>query len=111
MAHKVLSEHYRAVQRWDLLVERARQDVRAQVDDGTSLELLAVAGAIGQLSPGDREVLLLTAWESLEPRQAAAAVGIPAAAFRMRLSRARRRLRHLMAHGDVAEGTPSRRTR
>jgi RNA polymerase sigma-70 factor (ECF subfamily) len=110
VAHNMLSEHYRAVQRWDHLVERARQHVRQQEDDGTGLEVLAVAGAIGQLSPDDREALLLTAWENLEPREAAAVVGIPAATFRMRLTRARRRLRRLMSQGDVSEGTPSRRT-
>ena len=73
--------------------------------------------ALRSLSRLDREALLLVAWEDLTSKQAARALGINATAFRVRLLRARRRLRasleqaeatapvasHL-AHADV-EGT------
>lgn len=49
--------------------------------------------ALRSLRPADREALLLVAWEDLEPAQAARAVGIKPTAFRVRLLRARRRLR------------------
>ena len=49
--------------------------------------------ALRSLSPLDREALLLVAWEDLTPKQAARALGINATAFRVRLLRARRRLR------------------
>jgi RNA polymerase sigma factor (sigma-70 family) len=49
--------------------------------------------ALLALSPLDREALLLVAWEDLTPTQAAKTLGINAAAFRVRLLRARRRLR------------------
>jgi len=49
--------------------------------------------ALLALSPLDREALLLVAWEDLTPSQAAHALGINPAAFRVRLLRARRRLR------------------
>ena len=49
--------------------------------------------ALLSLSQFDREALLLIAWEDLTPSQAAKALGINAAAFRVRLLRARRRLR------------------
>lgn len=49
--------------------------------------------ALRSLRPADREALLLVAWEDLEPTQAARAVGIKPTAFRVRLLRARRRLR------------------
>src|SRR5581483_625306 len=49
--------------------------------------------ALRSLSPLDREALLLTAWEDLTPTQAARALGINPTAFRVRLLRARRRLR------------------
>jgi RNA polymerase sigma factor (sigma-70 family) len=49
--------------------------------------------ALRSLSPTDREALLLVAWEELEPTQAARALGIQPTAFRVRLLRARRRLR------------------
>jgi len=66
--------------------------------------------ALMRLSSSDREALLLVAWEDLTPQAAAASLGISAAAFRVRLHRARRRLtRHL----DDTETTASthRRTR
>jgi RNA polymerase sigma-70 factor (ECF subfamily) len=50
--------------------------------------------ALSSLSFQDREALLLVAWEDLTPRTAAVSVGISAAAFRVRLHRARRRLVH-----------------
>jgi RNA polymerase sigma-70 factor (ECF subfamily) len=53
--------------------------------------------ALRALSDTDREALLLVAWEDLTPRQAAAALGINATAFRVRLLRARRRLQALLA--------------
>ena len=49
--------------------------------------------ALRSLRPGDREALLLVAWEDLTPSQAARALGVNATAFRVRLLRARRRLR------------------
>ena len=48
--------------------------------------------ALATLSEADREALLLIAWEDLTPSAAAASLGISAAAFRVRLHRARRRL-------------------
>jgi RNA polymerase sigma-70 factor (ECF subfamily) len=49
--------------------------------------------ALRSLSRVDREALLLVAWEDLTPTQAARSLGINPAAFRVRLLRARRRLR------------------
>jgi len=49
--------------------------------------------ALRSLSRLDREALLLIAWEDLTPGQAARVLGINAGAFRVRLLRARRRLR------------------
>lgn len=48
--------------------------------------------ALRSLSAHDREALLLVTWEDLTPTAAAASLGISAAAFRVRLHRARRRL-------------------
>ncbi|MCZ4494414.1 MAG: polymerase sigma factor [Conexibacter sp.] len=49
--------------------------------------------ALLALSPLDREAVVLTAWFDLSSADAAQALGITAAAFRMRAARARRRLR------------------
>ena len=52
-----------------------------------------LADALRSLAGIDREALLLVAWEDLTPTQAARVLGINPAAFRVRLFRARRRLR------------------
>jgi RNA polymerase sigma factor (sigma-70 family) len=49
--------------------------------------------ALRSLGPSDREALLLVAWEELTPTEAAHALGLNPTAFRVRLLRARRRLR------------------
>jgi RNA polymerase sigma factor (sigma-70 family) len=49
--------------------------------------------ALLELSPLDREAVVLTAWFELSSADAARALGITPAAFRMRSARARRRLR------------------
>jgi RNA polymerase sigma-70 factor (ECF subfamily) len=53
----------------------------------------ALWDALRSLSRLDQEALLLVAWEDLSPKQAARALGINASAVRVRLLRARRRLR------------------
>jgi RNA polymerase sigma-70 factor (ECF subfamily) len=49
--------------------------------------------ALRSLRPLDREALLLIAWEDLTPSQAARSLGLNPTAFRVRLLRARSRLR------------------
>jgi len=62
--------------------------------------------ALRSLSPLDREALLLVAWEDLTPAQAARSLGISPVAFRVRLLRARRRIRSkLEAAGEHAGAT------
>jgi RNA polymerase sigma factor (sigma-70 family) len=64
---------------------------------GPAPELLELDPALGvalrSLSPVDREALLLVAWEDLTPTQAARSLDINPTAFRVRLLRARRRMR------------------
>lgn len=55
-------------------------------------EAVAVRDAQKRLAPDDRELLTLVAWEGLRADEAAAVLGIGAAAARQRLVRARRRL-------------------
>ena len=51
-----------------------------------------VLAALAELPPKEREALQLCAWEGLSPAAAARVAGCTAAAFRVRLHRARRRL-------------------
>jgi RNA polymerase sigma-70 factor (ECF subfamily) len=103
-----------------LLAERrqsARRAAVAEPSEAAEPELPSLdpelAAALRSLSPTDREALLLIAWEELTPTEAARALGVDPTAFRVRLLRARRRLRarldepnhaHCLPHLDV-EGT------
>ena len=59
--------------------------------------------ALLALSALDREALLLIAWEDLTPAQAARVLGINGTAFRVRLLRARRRLRAHLESDDAPQ--------
>ena len=67
-------------------LDRAAEPEPAELDP-------CLAGALRSLSSLDREALLLVAWDDLTPKEAAKALGINPTAFRVRLLRARRRLR------------------
>ena len=90
---------YRAMARADA-AERAggpAGDLDAIVSrvDATS-SLRGIAAALASLSPGERDVLLLHAWEDLSHDAIATALGISPVTARTRLFRARARLRPLL---------------
>lgn len=85
---------------------RAAADARradALRDDGPRLavpaddDVLVVRAALQELSVADREVILLSTFHGNTPREIAVALGVPSATVRVRLFRARRRLRRLLA--------------
>ncbi|WP_018680479.1 RNA polymerase sigma factor [Actinokineospora enzanensis] len=55
-----------------------------------------LVGALAGLSAGDRDVLLLIAWEQLGYEEVSAALGIPVGTVRSRLHRARRQVRQAL---------------
>ena len=57
------------------------------------LQVRALAQLLGELPPGERDALLLHAWEALTYEETAAALAIPVGTVRSRLNRTRRRLR------------------
>jgi RNA polymerase sigma factor (sigma-70 family) len=68
----------------------------------------AFSRAFQLLSEDEREVLRLVAWDGLDTREAAKVLGCSAAAFRVRLHRARRRLgKHLEGAGHSAGEHPT----
>jgi RNA polymerase sigma-70 factor, ECF subfamily len=81
--------------------EAGALDERVAIDPG-------VARALATLSVSDREALLLIAWEDLSPKLAARALGMSEGAFRVRLHRARRRVREALAGPTAPESRPSR---
>jgi len=72
-------------------------DPADRIDDG------GLRDALMTLSPLDREAVVLTVWFELSSSDAARALGISPAAFRMRTARARRRLRAALTHLTTKE--------
>lgn len=88
--HLILAEHRRY---GPVAVDIDELDLSGREVRPLGLEMDSeLEGALLALSGKDREALLLVAWEDLTPALAAASLGISAAAFRVRLHRARRRL-------------------
>ena len=56
-----------------------------------------LGAALADLSAGDRDVVVLIAWEQLTYEETARALGIPVGTVRSRLNRARARLRRVLA--------------
>ncbi|GAA0564886.1 RNA polymerase sigma factor [Paractinoplanes ferrugineus] len=99
VARRVLSNHLRGGVRRERLGVRLRQRLTAPTapDPGSTVsDRLTVRAAMASLGPLDREVLMLTVWEGLEPREAATVLEVSSAVVRTRLSRARARLRELL---------------
>lgn len=77
--------------------ERVAEQVTAQALRGE------LNTAISELSSGDRDVLLLVAWEQLAYDEVAAALNIPIGTVRSRLNRARRKVRAILDRQEVAK--------
>jgi RNA polymerase sigma factor (sigma-70 family) len=90
-----------------LLDESDIERLEERIDAARASE--AVLEALGRLKPTAREALLLVGAEGLSPAEAARVLGISAAAFRMRLSVARRALGKTVAVGaDPLREPPAR---
>lgn len=93
------TRHARAVAR----LETASQNGNGDELDGSDDRVTAAAArarlldALAQLPAGDRDVVVLVAWEELTYEEVAAALDIPLGTVRSRLNRARRTLRELLA--------------
>ena len=101
IARRVLANHQRGRLRRNRLADRLRSELatqpRSTLHDDTHA---AVIEAMNQLSPRDREVLRLAAWDGLTPAEIATLENVPAATIRSQLMRARNRLREsLRDHG------------
>jgi RNA polymerase sigma-70 factor (ECF subfamily) len=62
----------------------------------------SIVSAIAELPPAEREVAELTVVEGLTPDEVASAIGVNAPAVRMRLARARRKLRRAVPAAEAA---------
>jgi RNA polymerase sigma-70 factor (ECF subfamily) len=92
-ARHVLANHDRSARRRDRLTERLRDELRCHLPAHLAPEAGPFLDALADLPEPDRELLMLIGWEELAPSEAARVLGITPAAARVRLHRARRRLR------------------
>jgi RNA polymerase sigma-70 factor, ECF subfamily len=114
VAAKLLANQRRKTERGEALFERLARvsrldDPGAAVAAERRAKHLAVLHALARLSPGDRELMLLSVWDGLQAGAIALVLDVNPVAARARLSRARRRLeRALRAELDAA-GEPAPR--
>jgi RNA polymerase sigma-70 factor (ECF subfamily) len=97
VARRVLANQRRSARRQTAVADRLAAEPQTE-----RREVEPILAALARLRPADRELLLLVAWEGLTPAQAARTLGTSAAACRVRLFRARRRLERLMAGEEPA---------
>ncbi|MEV4835961.1 RNA polymerase sigma factor [Nonomuraea sp. NPDC049486] len=92
VARNVLRDTIRAEARREGIQREMRAWITADVADHVA-ERLGVLKAMARLSQDEREILILVAWQGLSPKDAAKVLGCSVPAFRVRLHRARKRLR------------------
>ncbi|MBG6092607.1 RNA polymerase sigma factor [Actinomadura viridis] len=111
VARNVLRDRYREEARRASFAAASREWERAAAErdiaEGVA-ERLAVLRALARLSEGDREILILVAWQGLSPQDAARVVGCTAATLRVRLHRARKRLVRAIEEEPASAAAPAR---
>lgn len=101
VAHRALANHRRGLRRRDRLAAELGAALRAATPaDEPPASVVLVREALAALPFADRELLTLSVWEGLTAAEIARVVGSTAGAVRVRLHRARRRLR------DAVDGPP-----
>jgi RNA polymerase sigma-70 factor (ECF subfamily) len=105
IGRKVVSSHYRGAQRRNDLEVKLDRQPAVLVDEFARSDLRSeIANALAILNPDDCELLLLTAWEGLTPKEIAVATGSNSPAVRMRLSRARSRFEQALTAEPHVKG-------
>lgn len=112
VARRALADQRRAVRRRRSLSERLHVDA---LTGGVAGEWEPPAGltselpsALAALTEHEREALLLVAWDELSATDAARVVGCSAAAFRVRLHRARRRVADRLGLEEAGSTHPTK---
>ena len=104
VARRVMANQRRGERRRTQLADRlgaellARSPLPQAPGEGTALAM-----AFRSLSPNDRELLALQGWEGLSPGEIAVVLGCSHNAARIRLHRARRRLRAALAVAEAPD--------
>ena len=95
----VLANHHRRLRRRDMLFSNLVEDLKRVSIHSEALdeEALVMQACLRSLAEDDREILLLTAWEGLGASELGRVLGCSQTAARIRLHRARSRLRGAIA--------------
>jgi len=102
----VIGNEYRRVARGAKLTDRTSAAFLEHLVESATDDALAVRRAIEDLPPDDREMLSMAYWEDLTGQEIASILGCSAVTARVRLLRARRKLKTLLNSEDfVSEGT------
>jgi RNA polymerase sigma-70 factor (ECF subfamily) len=105
IARRALANRRRGEARTVALRERITRERRDGAGDLAGADG-RVLRALARLSETDRELLMLVAWEGLEPSELAQALGARSGTIAVRLHRARRRLTDALAAEDRLTDTP-----
>jgi RNA polymerase sigma factor (sigma-70 family) len=114
VAHKTIANRLRGSRRRVALEtricnERATSDgadPQARYGAGQGPDAAALIRAFNGLSAADREAIALVTWEDLTPAEAARVIGIAPARFRVRLHRAKGRLRDRATEAEGGGDAP-----
>jgi RNA polymerase sigma-70 factor (ECF subfamily) len=113
VARRVLLSQQRTTRRQQAIAERVAAVEQSGPDASSAPSgSQALLEALAELPDKEREVLMLSAWEELSSPEAAEVLGCTATAYRIRLHRARRRLREQLAEREaVGPARPARTAR
>jgi RNA polymerase sigma-70 factor, ECF subfamily len=109
VARRVLSTQRRSNMRQQAVAARLAFEPGVQSVDPSVDRSTPVLEAIGHLGADDQEVLILTAWEELNSREAAVVLGCSPTAYRLRLHRARKRLHAVIIRMERGRPRPAQR--
>ena len=107
VARRVLANYRRGEQRRTLLGDRLRDELSSALgSEPAPAGDSSAAIAFRSLDDSDRELLALSGWEGLDPGEIATVLGCSRNAARIRLHRARRRLRSALAAAGAGPAPP-----
>ncbi len=96
----VVGNEYRRLGRSAKFLEAAGPVLLTVSVDGSDVDAMTVRMALLRLSAEDRDVLYMAYWEDLTGQEIAGILGCTNVAVRVRLSRARRKLRALLEEAE-----------
>lgn len=110
-ARRHIANRHRSTRRRRALNDRLVETRDPTGSHAAGIETSAIDGelvdAIRRLPAGEREAFMLVAWDGLDPKRAARAAGCSGPAFRVRLHRARSRLKRDLASPPLTERAAS----